>query len=401
MFPIDAHAPLQGLRVLDASRILAGPFCGQMLGDLGAEIIKLEKPGSGDDTRGWGPPFLDDLSAYFISCNRNKQSLTLDMAHPEGNRILHDLLDRCDVLIENFRSDSAQKLNLTPEQLLQRHPRLIICSISGFGRTGPMKEIPGYDFAIQAMSGMMAITGPVEGPPYKIGVALTDILTGLYAGIAILACLRAREKSGHGYAIDLALLDCAIASQVNVAQAYLTSKKVPARQGNAHLQIVPYQLFATKNGWIVLNVGNDSQWQHFCEAGNAPELASDERFQTNTQRVKNRDILIPLVEESMREFTTEEWQTRLREKNVPHALVWNYADLFQQDQIHQRGMKLTVRDPKGNPVDMIGSPFHIAGAELAKMQIPPRLGEHTSEVLERILQLDSKKMEELRNQKVI
>ena len=270
MITIDPHPPLHSLRVLDASRVLAGPFCGQILGDLGAEIIKLERPGVGDDTRGWGPPFLGELSAYFLSCNRNKRSLTLDISRPEGSVLFHQLVEKSDVLIENFRTDSAEHLGLTPEMLLERHPRLVSCSITGFGRFGPMREAPGYDFAIQAMSGLMSITGPREGPPCKVGVAVTDVLTGMYAAVAILACLRAREVSGHGYAIDLALLDCAIASQVNVAQAYLTDGNVPARQGNAHLQIVPYQLFATSDDWIVLNVGNDSQWQHFCEAADAP-----------------------------------------------------------------------------------------------------------------------------------
>src|SRR5579885_2351534 len=220
-FPADPHPPLAGVRVLDAARVLAGPFCGQLLADLGADVVKLERPGAGDDTRGWGPPFLGDLSAYFLSCNRNKRSLTLDVRHPDGHALFHDLLAKCDVLVENFRTDSAEKLGLTPDRLLALHPRLIVCSISGFGRTGPLRDAPGYDFAIQALSGLMGITGPAEGPPCKVGVAVADVLTGLYAATAILSCLHARSKSGHGYAIDLALHDCALAAQVNVAQAYL------------------------------------------------------------------------------------------------------------------------------------------------------------------------------------
>src|SRR5438552_6717079 len=222
-FPPDAVPPLSGVRVLDAARVLAGPFCGQLLADLGADVVKLERPGVGDDTRGWGPPFLGELSAYFLSCNRSKRSVTLDVATPEGADLLHGLLAKCDVLIENFRTDSAEKLGLTPEKLLARHPRLIACSISGYGRTGPLRDAPGYDFAIQAQSGLMGITGPADGEPCKVGVALAGILTGQYAATTILACLHARARSGHGYAIDLALLDCALASQVNVAQAYLTS----------------------------------------------------------------------------------------------------------------------------------------------------------------------------------
>src|SRR5262245_24603696 len=286
-FTVDAAPPLTGVRVLDAARVLAGPFCGQLLADLGADVVKLERPGAGDDTRGWGPPFTaDGLSAYFLSCKRGKRSVTIDIASPEGNVLFHRLLASSDVLVENFRTDSAEKLGLTPDKLLARHPRLVACSISGFGRTGPLNDAPGYDFAIQALSGLMSITGPVEGPPCKVGVALADILTGMYAATSILACLRAREKSGHGYAIDLALLDCALAAQVNVAQAYLTSGTVPQRQGNAHLQIVPYELFASADGYVVLNVGNDSQWRAFCAAAGAGDLGRDPRYATNRQRVE-------------------------------------------------------------------------------------------------------------------
>src|SRR5437762_11277357 len=276
----DPHPLLHGIRVLDASRVLAGPFCGQILGDLGAEVIKVERPGAGDETRSWGPPFAGDLSAYYLSCNRNKRGITLDLAQPEGLGIFHDLVRLSDVLVENFRAASAEKLGLSPEKLLEINPRLVICSISGFGRTGPWSDLPGYDFAIQALSGLMSITGPAEGPPCKVGVAVTDVMTALYAATAVLACIHARKTSGHGYAIDLALLDCALAAQVNVAQAFLTSGTVPPRQGNAHLQIVPYQLFATADGWLVLNVGNDSQWQAFCIAAGAPDLGADPRFAT-------------------------------------------------------------------------------------------------------------------------
>ncbi len=398
---IDADPPLKGLRVLDASRVLAGPFCGQILGDLGAEVIKLERPGSGDDTRGWGPPFLGPFSAYFLSCNRNKRSLTLDVAAPAGNKLFHDLLDRCDVLIENFRSDSAEHLGLSAPAILERHPRLVACSITGFGRSGPLKEVPGYDYAVQAMSGLMAITGPAEGPPYKVGVALTDIITGLYASSAILACLRARDRSGHGYAIDLALLDCAVAAQVNVAQAYLTSGQVPARQGNAHLQIVPYQLVATADGWLVLNVGNDGQWQRFCAAAEDPALAADPHFLTNADRVRRRAELMPRVEALMRMRTTTDWQERLTASNVPHALVWDYAELFKQDQMAERNMKITVRDSAGRPVDLIGSPFHVHGAPPAPAAMPPGLGQHSAEILREMLGLDDGAIAELTSKKII
>lgn len=398
----DPHGALHGVRVLDASRVLAGPFCGQILGDLGADVIKLERPGSGDETRAWGPPFTPDgISAYYLSCNRNKRALTLDLAQPGGAAVFHALLDRCDILLENFRSDSAAKLGLTPEQLLAKHPRLIVCSISGFGRTGPLKDAPGYDFAIQAMSGLMSITGPTHGPPCKVGVAVTDVLTGLYAAIAALACLNARRESGHGYAIDLALLDCAVAAQVNVAQAFLTTGQPPQRQGNAHLQIVPYQLFATADGWLVLAVGNDGQWKHFCTAAEEPELGADSRYALNSQRVTLRDDLVPRVEAIMKRRTTADWLTRLRAANVPHAEVWDYAQLFAQDQTAARGLRVTVRDPAGKPVDLIGSPFHIGGATMPGATMPPIQGQHTEALLTELLGMDAAQVATLRQKGVI
>lgn len=395
----DGQGPLPGVRVLDASRVLAGPFCGQILGDLGAEVLKVERPGGGDETRTWGPPFAGALSAYFLSCNRNKRGLTLDLAHPEGRRLFHELARRSDVLLENFRADSAERLGLTPTQLLAEHPHLIVCSISGFGRESPLRDVPGYDFAIQALSGFMSITGPAEGPPCKVGVAVTDVLTGLYAAVAVLACLQARQSSGHGYAIDLALLDCAVAAQVNVVQAYLTSGAEPPRQGNAHLQIVPYQLFATADTWLVLAVGNDGQWQRFCRAAERPDLAGDERFATNTLRVQNRAVLVPLVEALMRTRTTAAWETLLRSAEVPHAPVWTYADLFAQPEMAER-LRVTVRDPAGQPMDLIASPFHIPGA-MRPPTSPPTLGQHTDEVLTQLLGLTAERVRQLRQEGVI
>jgi crotonobetainyl-CoA:carnitine CoA-transferase CaiB-like acyl-CoA transferase len=397
----DPHGPLAGLRVLDASRVLAGPFCGQVLGDLGAEVIKVERPGAGDETRAWGPPFLGTLSAYYLSCNRNKRAVTLDLGKPEGVHLLHELARRSDVLLENFRSGSADRLGLGPDALLAVNPRLVLCSISGFGRTGPLRDVPGYDFAVQALSGLMSITGPVEGPPCKVGVAATDVLTGLYAAVAVLACLNARDRSGHGYAIDLALLDCAVAAQVNVAQAYLTSGTVPPRQGNAHLQIVPYQLFATADSWIVLAVGNDGQWQRFCQAAERPDLATDARFTTNTLRVQNRGALVPLLEPVLKGRTTRDWEQRLTTAEVPHAPVWDYATLFAQPQAAARGLRVTVRDPQGRPVDLIGTPFHVAGAALPAPLMPPALGQHTEEVLREVLGLEAARVEELRRAGVV
>jgi crotonobetainyl-CoA:carnitine CoA-transferase CaiB-like acyl-CoA transferase len=364
-------------------------------------VLKVERPGGGDETRAWGPPFAGPFSAYFLSCNRNKRGLTLDLARPEGVRIFHELVKRSDVLLENFRAGSADRLGLSPAKLLAVNPRLIVCSISGFGRTGPLRDLPGYDFAIQALSGLMSITGPVEGPPCKAGVAITDVLTGLYACSAVLACLHARQQSGHGYAIDLALLDCAIAAQVNLAQAYLTSGEVPVRQGNAHLQIVPYQLFQTADSWIVLAVGNDGQWQRFCQGAEQPDLAADERFTTNVLRVRNRDVLVPLVEKIMGARPTADWEKRLLAAEVPHAPVWNYAELFRQPQVAARGMRVEVRDPQGRSVDLLGTPFHIAGVELPPPQMPPALGQDTEEVLTRLLGLPAEEIKGLREKGII
>lgn len=396
-----ARPTLADVRVLDASRVLAGPFCGQMLGDLGAEVIKIERPGEGDETRFWGPPFAGDQSAYYLSCNRNKRGLTLDLAKPAGLDLFYRLVEKSDVLLENFRAASADRLGLNPQALLARNPRLIVCSISGFGRTGPWRDLPGYDFAIQGLSGLMNITGPVDGPPSKVGVAVTDVLTGLYAGVAVLACLHARNTSGHGYVIDLALLDCAVASQVNVAQAYLTSGQVPPRQGNAHLQIVPYQAFQTADDWLILAVGNDGQWQRFCKVAGRNDLAHDPRFTTNTLRVQNRLVLVLLVEEIMIRLPCAEWQRLLRDAEVPHAPVWDYAQLFASEQAAARGLKLTVRDPEGKAVDLVGSPFHIEGTAPSAMALPPKLGSDTEEVLREVLGIDAEQAATLKAQRVI
>jgi crotonobetainyl-CoA:carnitine CoA-transferase CaiB-like acyl-CoA transferase len=409
----DPHGPLHGVRVLDASRVLAGPFGGQLMGDLGAEVIKIERPGSGDETRTWGPPFVGDLSAYFVSCNRNKRSIALDLGKPQGLELFYRLVEKCDILLENFRAASADKLGLAPEKLLARNPRLIVCSISGYGRTGPMSDVPGYDFAIQGLSGLMSITGPAEGPPSKVGVAVSDVLTGLYAASAVLACLHARATSGHGYAIEIALLDCAVSAQVNVAQAYLTSGFVPSRQGNAHLQIVPYQAFATKprdessiptgqaDDWLILAIGNDGQWQRFCLAVKRPDWASDPRFATNTLRVQHRDELVPQLEALFRARPMAAWRELLERAEIPHAPVWDYAQLFASEQAKARGLRVTVRDPDGKPIDLLGSPLQIAGAKLANPTAPPRLGQDTAEVLRRLLGTDENTLSKLRQDGIV
>lgn len=398
---MDASSPLSGIMLLDASRVLAGPFCGQLLGDLGAEVVKVERPGRGDETRAWGPPFVGELSSYFLACNRNKRSITLNLASADGVAIFHQLARRADVVLENFRAESAERLGLSPEKLLSVNPTLVICSISGFGRTGPMRELAGYDFAIQALCGLMQITGPVDGPPCKVGVAVTDVLTGLYAAVSILACLRARTQSGHGYHVDLALLDCAVAGQVNVVQAFLNSGKTPPRQGNAHLQIVPYQMFATADSWLVLAVGNDQQWNRFCRIAGIAELAVDAKFAVNAARVQNRAILVPIVAEALRKKTTAHWQHELDASGIPNAPVWGYEELFASGQMEARNMRIAVTDPKGKPVELVGAPFHIHGAKSSPASMPPLLGQHTDTILEEYLGMDKQAIEALRSKGVI
>jgi crotonobetainyl-CoA:carnitine CoA-transferase CaiB-like acyl-CoA transferase len=393
-------APLAGLRVVDVSRVLAGPFCSMVLADLGAEVIKVERPGTGDETRGWGPPFVGQFSAYFLSCNRNKKGLTLDLSQAEGRELLARLLQEADVYLDNFLPGSAARLGLTPDKLHQINPRLIVCSITGYGQTGPWQEVPGYDFAIQAMSGLMSITGPAEGPPCKVGVAVSDVLTGLYAAVGILACLQARQRSGHGYALDLALLECTLAAQVNVAQAYLATGQVPPRQGNAHLQIVPYQLLQTADGYLVLAVGNDSQWSRLCQALGRPDWSQDPRFARNADRVEHRTELVPLLQELFRQRTTAQWQELLSQAQVPHSPVLDYAQLFAHPQVQARGLRVRVHDPQGRPVDLLASPLRIAGEPLPAFAFPPALGQHTDEILTR-LGLSPERIAQLRQRGVV
>ncbi len=398
---LDDKPLLQGIRVLDASRVLAGPYCGQVLGDLGAEVIKVEKPGTGDETRAWGPPFVGELSAYFLSCNRNKKAISLDLNRTEGRELFHRLVQKSDVLLENFLPETLRKLGLARETLWELNPRLIVGSITGFGKTGPWANRPGYDFAIQGLSGLMSVTGPVQGEPTKVGVAITDVLTGLYLATAVLACLHARKETGHGYAIDLALLDCAVASQVNLAQTFLSTQKIPPRQGNAHLQIVPYQTFQASNDWLILAVGNDDQWQRFCLAVGRTDWANDPRFRENQGRVRHREILVPEISELFRTGDRDAWLTLLEKAEIPCAPVLNYAEVFSLEQIAARGMKIKIQDREGHDVDLLGSPFHIKGAKKASVTPPPTVGEHSEQILREILELSESKISELRASRVI
>jgi crotonobetainyl-CoA:carnitine CoA-transferase CaiB-like acyl-CoA transferase len=386
--PDRSVQPLTGIRVLDLSRVLAGPVCSMILADLGADVIKVERPGRGDDTREWGPPFIDQpgelagMSAYFASVNRNKRSLTLDMGLPAGREVLVKLIEQSDVLLENFLPSTAARFGLEPDQLHAINPRLIVCSISGFGRTGPLAESPGYDFVVQALSGLMSITGEPNGEPMKVGVALTDVLTGLYAAVAVLANLHARynskiQKPKSKLSIDLSLLDCTLASLVNVAQAFLITGERPVRYGNAHPQIVPYECFQTNDGHIVLAVGNDDQFHRFCVAAGRDDLGGDPRFTTNPLRVANRASLIAELRPLFRSASTIDWEKRLAAVQVPHGPVLALDRVFAQTQVAARNM--VVETSSG--LKLVASPIKCDGQSMPAPSPPPKLGEHTDAIL--------------------
>ncbi len=390
--------PLHGLVVIDASRVLAGPFCAQLLGDLGATVIKIEQPGVGDETRAWGPPFVDGMSAYFMSCNRNKLSVTIDLATKDGREVFQRLLARANVLLENFRAQNLERLGMSTQALRRRFPKLVICSISGFGRDSTWADVPGYDFAIQALSGLMAVTGEPDGEPMKTSVAIADVITGLYAATAILAFLRAAPKSQRrGTYIDMALMDCAVAAQVNLAQAFLATGKQPTRQGNAHLQIVPYQLFKTSDAWLVLTIGNDGQWQRFIKAAGAESLLDQEAYSINQRRVMHREKLTAAVANLMRSRSTATWLTLLREATIPCAPIWTYAEVFASDLAGQRGWYQSVEHEGVGTLKLLSHPFHADALPVADAaRLPPRLGEHTEQVLSKFARLSARQIAALR-----
>jgi formyl-CoA transferase len=377
----DSHPPLADVRVLDASRVLAGPLCGQVLGDLGAEVIKVERPGQGDDTRAWGPPFAGDLSAYFLSCNRNKKGITLDLSKAEGLEIFYDLVQRSDILLENFRAASAAKLGLSPEILHARNPRLIICSISGFGRTGPLSDQPGYDFAIQGRGGIMSITGEPDGPPMKVGLAIVDVTAAQYAAVAILAALEARHTTGRGQRIDISLLDSQIAWLVNRAGNYLVGGAEPQRHGNAHPSIVPYESFRARDKWFTVAVGNDSQFARLAQTLGAPELASDPRFVSNPARVEHRLELVELLSGYFRRRDAEEWLTAFRREKIPGGPINSIPEALADPQVLARDMVIEMPHPTAGVVRLVGSPLKLSETPAAYVRHPPLLGEHTDEVL--------------------
>lgn len=389
--------PLAGIRVLDLSRILAGPVCTQLLADLGADVVKVERPGVGDDTRQWGPPFIDGgSSAYFISCNRNKRSLALDLSHPLSRPVLDDLVRSVDVLVENFLPDSLPKLGLEPARLRELNPRLVTVSISAFGRTGPWSNLPGYDLMIQAETGLMAITGEPEGMPVKVGVALTDIITGLYSATSALAGLVARGQGQPGRSFDLALADCTLASLVNVVQASLITGQKPRRWGNAHPQIVPYEAFATADGHLILAIGADRQWQKFCDAVGESAWAVDPRFRSNPARVEHRAELIPLLQVLLKQRTTQAWVTLLTAIDVPHSPVHSVDETLRSPQVAARQMVLPTTDGAGHSYPILGSAVHWNDEPPRVVEPPPLLGQHTGEVLREWLKYDTPRLDELR-----
>lgn len=407
---IPTPGPLAGLRVLDLTRILAGPTCTQLLGDLGADVIKIERPGEGDDTRQWGPPYLKDEngrdrseSAYFCASNRNKRSVTVDMAKPEGAALIRRLLVHCDVLVQNFKAGGLKKYGLDYDSLKGEFPRLVYCSISGFGQTGPYSNQAGYDYLAQAQGGIMSITGAPDGPPMKVGVGISDVMCGMYAAVAVLAALRHRDATGAGQHIDLALLDTTVAWLVNEAVNYFFSGIVPKRLGNAHPNIVPYQLLATSDGYFTLAVGNDAQFQKFCAFAGAPDLADDPRFVTNSQRVKHREELMPMIENITRTKPTQHWVDGLSALGVPSGPVNDIKQVFEDPQVLHRGMKIAVPDShaQGGAVPLVGNPIKMSATPVGYRRPPPRLGEHTDEVLRELLGLSDNERAALRARRVI
>ncbi len=408
--PIDAKGPLSGLRILDLTRILAGPTCAQLFGDLGADVIKIERPGSGDDTRTWGPPFLKDAdgndtteSAYYLCVNRNKRSVTVDFSKPGGVKLLKRILAKCDVLIHNLKAGGLDKYGLAYHQLKEEFPGLVYCAISGFGQTGPYAKRAGYDALAQAMGGVMSVTGEPKGEPMKVGVGIADIMTGMYASTAILAALRHRDATGRGQMIDVSLLDTQVSWMANEALNYLISGEIPERRGNQHPNIVPYQVFETSDGHFFVAAGNDGQFQKFCTFGNAPELLEDERFKTNPLRLKHREDLIPLLAEMTMKKTSEEWIEGLSGLGVPAAPIYNMKQTLEDPHILGRGMKIEMDHPLSGTgkVPLLGNPLHMSETPPAYRRPPPTLGQHTDEVLEEMLELDHAARQDLRNEGLI
>jgi crotonobetainyl-CoA:carnitine CoA-transferase CaiB-like acyl-CoA transferase len=402
--------PLAGIRVFDLTRILAGPTCTQLLGDLGADVIKIEKTGAGDDTRKWGPPYVTDKegrntseSAYYLSSNRNKRSLAIDIAKPEGQALARRLIARSDIMVENFKVGDMARYGLAYSDLKPANPRLIYCSITGFGQTGPYAPRAGYDMLAQGLGGIMSVTGEPDRPPMKVGVGIADIMCGMYATVAILAALHHRDRTGEGQFIDLALLDSQVAWLATVGLNYLTSGKVPGRVGNEHPNIVPYNVMASSDGHVILAVGNDSQFVKFCNFAGMPELARDPRFVTNEQRIANRRVLYEILEPVLRGRTQKVWVEGLARVGVPCSPVNTVDQVFADPQVLARRMKIAMSHPlagKGE-VDLIGNPIKYSSTPVDYRLPPPQLGEHSREVLAELLGMDEAEFEALKSQGVV
>lgn len=401
--------PLAGLRIFDLTRILAGPTCTQLLGDLGADVIKIERPGEGDDTRRWGPPYVknadgsdSDASAYYLSSNRNKRSLTIDIAKPEGQALARKLAASCDIVVENFKVGGLAKFGLDYLALRAVKPELVYCSITGFGQTGPYAPRAGYDYLAQGMGGMMSLTGEADGRPMKIGVGIADVMCGMYATVAILAALHHREKTGQGQYIDLALLDSQVAWLINEGLNYLTSGEVPHRRGTEHANIVPYNVLPCADGHFIIAVGNDRQFQRFCAFAGAPELAEDPRFLTNSLRVANREALYAILPKLTAGKTLDQWVDGLSEIGVPSGPVNTLDRVFADPQILHRGMRVAMPFPgseKGE-IEVIGNPIKLSETPVEYRRPPPRVGEHSAEVLAE-LGLSAEEIAALRDQGVV
>ncbi len=401
---------LSDIRVLDLTRILAGPTCTQLLGDLGCDILKIERPGAGDDTRKWGPPYLEgtdgeptDESAYYLACNRNKRSVAIDIARAEGQELIRRLLGKCDVLVHNFKTGTLGRYGLGYDDLKAAFPGLVYCSVSGFGQTGPYKERAGYDYLAQGYGGIMSITGAPDGEPMKVGIGIADIMCGMYASSAILAALHHQRRTGEGQHLDLALLDTQIAWLANEGTNYLISGKVPQRLGNQHPNIVPYKLFEAADGPVVLAAGNDRQYQRFCTFAGVPELADDARFRTNSLRLHNRDALYELLDPVFRAKTKTEWVDGLTALGVPCGPVNNIEEVFEDPQVQHRGMRIEMPHPTSatGTVPLLGNPIKMSATPPAYDKPPPVLGQHTAEVLEELLALDAPELTRLREAGVI
>ncbi len=404
--------PLSHIRVLDLSRVLAGPWAGQNLADLGAEVIKVERPKSGDDSRAFGPPWLKDRdgkdtreSAYFASANRGKKSVTVNLSKPGGQNLVRELAAQSDVLLENYKHGDLARYGLGYEDLRKINPRLIYCSVTGFGQTGPYRERPGYDFMIQGMGGLMSITGERDdlpgGGPQRVGVPIVDIMTGMYATIAVCAALANRERTGKGQLLDLALLDTQVAFLANQGMNYLATGEVPGRLGNAHPNIVPYQTFKTRDGDIILACGNDNLFTKFCEAGDCVHLVQDARFATNGKRVENRAALVPLLQEIFSRRTTREWVEALEAAGVPNGPINNLKQVFEEPQVVARGMKIEVEHASAGKVPLMASPMRFSETPLEFRLPPPTLGQHTGEILQGVLGLDAAAIARLRDEGII